>query len=328
MLLSIGVAIILALGLRFGLDEVRAAFGALRPGYLALYWVAAVTAFVGYGSRWYLLSRAFGVTAPLLRMVMARVAGDAVGSLMPGARLAGDPVRAVLVHGEGLGGAQATAGVAVDRMVELVGNVVCATTYVAIFSLSVTGGLARGPETTLAGVLLCLMAALAVPVVMLRRGVRPFGFLYGWGRGRDRLRGWRRLLCDTEEHLATFFQARPGWFVCGVGASVLIEAFVILEYHLLLRAFGIDLGLPTLLMVLVASGMARAVPTPAGLGALELGQVTVLALAGGQAELGFVVGLVIRFHETLWMAIGFLILAVRGLPLARLRLLAAGRPAV
>jgi len=65
--------------------------------------------------------------------------------------------------------------------------------------------------------------------------------------------------------------------------------------------------------------LSRVVPMPAGLGALEAGQVTAFAAATGQPALGFVVALVVRLHETLWTGVGLMALTLQGSGWARLR---------
>ena len=127
----------------------------------------------------------------------------------------------------------------------------------------------------------------------------------------------------TEDQLIGFFRDHPLRFVLGLLGSLLIELAILGEYHFLLKAFGIVLELPTLLMVVVASGLTRVVPTPGSVGALEAGEVTVLGLASGRPEIGFVVGMVLRLHETLWTLVGVVLLLTQGMSLARLRLLAA-----
>jgi len=141
---------------------------------------------------------------------------------------------------------------------------------------------------------------------------------------------WADALRRTEDHLAGFFRDHSANFVLGLVASLLIEGVVIAEYHFLLVAFGVRLNLPTLLMALVTSGLARAAPTPAGLGALEAGQVTLLEVSAGQGELGFVVGIVMRLHETLWAGVGLAMLFPHGVSLSKARRLmrSAGEPAI
>jgi uncharacterized protein (TIRG00374 family) len=308
----------------FGLDEVLAALARVRPEYLAAYLGVACAVRLAYSLRWWLVARVVGEPPALARCVAARLAGDAVGALIPTGRVGGDPLRVALVYGDGLGGARASAGVAIDRVMELAGNTLCAAAYVAIFSFTRAAGASPRAPWVLIGTLLLLLLALAVPVAMLRRGRRPLTPVLGSGR-LPWLREWVAVVRRTEDHLMRFFRQRPGVFLAGVVGSLLIEALIIVEYYCLLAAFGMRLDLPTLLMTLVASGLVRAVPIPAGLGALEASQVTLMALAGGRPDLGFVVGIVLRLHETWWTAVGLGALSGQGFSMARLRLLAAGK---
>jgi uncharacterized membrane protein YbhN (UPF0104 family) len=119
-------------------------------------------------------------------------------------------------------------------------------------------------------------------------------------------------LRNTEEHLVRFFREHPGVFVRGLLLSLLVEAVIVAEYHFLLSAFAVDVRLPVLLLVLLGSGLAHVVPSPAGLGALEASQVAVLGLAQGAPADGLVVGIVLRLHETLWIVAGLTVLAWSG----------------
>jgi uncharacterized membrane protein YbhN (UPF0104 family) len=242
---------------------------------------------------------------------------------MPSAKVAGDPVRIALVYGDGVPGAPAGAGVALDRVLEVTGNVVAATLFVTVFMSAHQA--ATGPATEVLATLLLLLPALALPLLLLWWGKRPLAPLYRLAVERRGHR-WRRVIAAaraTEDQLLSFFARHPATFWVGLAASLLIECLVIVEYELLLRTFGVHLPLPTLLIALVFSGLSRAVPTPAGLGALEASQVAALAIAGEPAAAGFVVGLIMRLHETLLAAIGLGVCFARGLSLARLRFLTA-----
>src|SRR5262245_46390146 len=129
--LSVAVALLLlgALLYWFGLGEVAATLRRASPAWLAIY--AALTALVllAYSARWGLVTRTGGAPMGLARCVAARLAGDAVGSLVPSAKLAGEPLRIGTVRASGASLAAATAGVALDRMVELIGNTVAVLGY-------------------------------------------------------------------------------------------------------------------------------------------------------------------------------------------------------
>jgi uncharacterized protein (TIRG00374 family) len=310
-----GLGAVALLCWRFGLENVGVAFARMSPQYLVLYLGFGCLVRVGYGARWHLVAEAFGASRELWRLVAARLAGDAVGSLLPSGRVSGDPVRLALVYEEKAGGARAGASVAADRVIEMISSILCGLAYVAVFASTHAFGSSRRTVWIWVGIMLLMLAALAMPLAMLRRGIR-IGAPVDQFILRSRfahLQGWVRAVRRTEDQLIRFLQFHPGTLVCGILGSFCIEGLHILEYHFLLTTFGIDLDLPTLLLALVATGFAHVVPTPAGLGALEASEVSVLALAHGRPDVGFVVGVVIRLHETLWAVVGLAVLSAQGI---------------
>jgi uncharacterized protein (TIRG00374 family) len=326
-ILIAGAALLVALYAVLGVDDVIATLRHVRPGLCTLYLGLGALACLAYSARWRAVARALGDAPPLRRFVEARLAGDAVGAVMPIGRVGGDPVRVALLYGEGVPGARAGAGVVMDRIIEFIGNSVCAVTYVAVFSFAHTLGASRHLSVAAGGAIAVPVLALAALLWRLRRGHRPLSELLElagaerWERSRHALEALRH----SEDDMARFLRGHPRTFIASVLASLGIEALAVVQYAVLLAAFGLVLSLPTLLMVMVLSGMARAVPVPAGLGALEASQVALLAATGGSAEIGLVVGTVLRLHETLWTTIGFVVLSARGMSLARLRLVMSAR---
>jgi uncharacterized protein (TIRG00374 family) len=320
-----GVGAIAFLCWRFGLANLRTALAHVSAAHLVAYLVFACVVRLGFGVRWDFVARTLGISPGLGRLVVARIAGDAVSALLPIGRVSGDPVRVALVSRAPVGTVTASASVAMDRVMEVVGNTLCAVTYVTVFSAAHTLGSSRRAARTLIETMLLLLAALAVALAVLRQGphlATPIDSVARRSRSvflQRCVSAWRR----AEDQLIRFLQLHPGALAGGILASFCIEGLQVLEYHFLLAAFGITLDLPTLLMALVGTGLARVVPTPAGLGALEATQVTVLAVASNQPDLGFVVGIVMRLHETLWTAVGLVALSARGMSLRRLRLLAS-----
>jgi uncharacterized protein (TIRG00374 family) len=324
LLLLLGLAMLAWLCVRFGLSDLGVALERVDVGDLLVYACAAVAVVLGYSLRWRLVLRATTTSPPLWRLVAARLAGDAVGALLPGGRVGGDPVRIALTAGDGRGGVRASAAVALDRVMELIGNSICAIVYVSIFSVMRAVGTTQGVPPVLVATVGLPLLALVATVAALRAGRRPFTPVMALAAHVLPPR-WRALdaVRQTEDQLIGFFRDHALRFLVGILGSLLIELTIVIEYHFLLLAFGIVLDLPTLLMVLVASGMTRIVPTPGGVGALEAGEVAVLGLAGGRPDVGFLVGLVLRLHETLLTLIGVLLLVAQGMSFARLRVLAA-----
>jgi len=330
-LLGAGLAAIGVLAWTFGTDDLAAAFRRVSPGYLCVYVALATAAVVGHSLRWRLVARALGANPPLARLVQARLAGDAVGLIVPSAKMAGEPVRFVLAYSHCGDGPRTGAGVTIDRIIEAMGSLLCTVAYVAVFAHAQSAQSQPDSTQVLIIAALVLLVAVAILLELLRRGVRPLAPLYGPSARRrfPQLAGWMDGLRGTEDHLVRFFRDHKAAFLRGLLASLLIEGLAIVEYQFLLSTFAIQLDLPTLLMALVTSGLVRVAPTPAGLGALEAGQVALLEVTTGQGEIGFVVGIVMRLHETLLTVVGLAVLSLSGVSLGRARRLmrSAARPA-
>jgi uncharacterized protein (TIRG00374 family) len=319
--LLLPLLLLAALAWWFGLHSAAQALAHASPSGLALYGALTAAVFLGYALRWRMAAGAIGGEPPMLRLVAARLAGDTVGSIVPSARLAGEPLRVALARSPGTSAARSTAGVAVDRLLEIIGNMLAVIVYVTIFAATRGPAGAGQAPAVLGGVMLLLLIGVGAMLYRLRRGGRPLAPLHG-ARARalaPRLVAWMDGLREVEEHLIAFMRGHRRAFILGLLGSLVIEAFCVAQYYALLAAFAIPLDLPTLVLVLLGSGAARAVPAPAGLGVLEATQVAVVAAAAGRPDVGFVVGLVIRLHETLLLALGLLVLSYQGMSLTRLR---------
>ena len=314
LMLLAGAATLAALAWWFGVGGVVTALRAASPAGLLAYLALSIAILLLQASRWALVSAAVGGAPRFGRLVAARVAGDGLGSLLPLARVSGDPLRAVLARSGDTPLSTATAGVAIDRLLELIGNLLAVVVYVGVFSLATVRGTSARTSLALGAAVLVPLACTAVLVVQLARGNRPLAPLYGprVRRWVPRHQHWLDGLRRVEEHLVVFFRAHRTSFVIGLGCSILIECVVVFQYRALLGAFGVELELPTLLMVLVGGGVARAVPTPAAIGALEAVQVLAVGASTGRADLGFVVGVIVRLHETLLILVGLATLSALG----------------
>ncbi|MEO8605914.1 MAG: lysylphosphatidylglycerol synthase transmembrane domain-containing protein [bacterium] len=309
--LLVGLAALAGLGWWFGLAEVGNALRRASPAGLAIYAGLTLLVWLGYATRWWLVARTVGGGAAPARLLGARLAGDAVGALLPSAKLAGEPLRIALVRGGGASGSAAAAGVAVDRLLEIIGNMLAVIIYVAIFAAD--RGSARAPWALAAGMVVLLL--LLFPALRdLARGRRPLIWLHGARARRlaPRRESWFDALARVEGHMMRIFQAHPRQVLAGVGLSLLTELLIVFQYRALLSAFGVQVDLPALLLVLIGGGLANIAPTPAGLGAMEALQVVLAGASMGRPDLGFVIGVLVRLHETLLLLAGLLALACFG----------------
>jgi uncharacterized membrane protein YbhN (UPF0104 family) len=94
--------------------------------------------------------------------------------------------------------------------------------------------------------------------------------------------------------------------------GVVVNLVVLLEFHILLSAFGLPAGPLAVVAAVFATGAAHSLPVPAALGALEGAQMWLFGMLGYPPEVGLAVGLAVRARELVWCVPGLVCVALRG----------------
>lgn len=307
LLAVLGLAALIALIRRAGADNVWDTLSNVRPGWLLVWLCVEAVIFVGFALRWRMLLRSLGAELPLRRLVGVRVAGLAVGTLTPGAKLGGEPLRAYLIARDGVPSGPAIASVAVDRALELVANIVFAVAYCALFAL-------RDEQTASRVLIVVVLSGIAffVATGLLVRRLKRGGSIVPARMTAvlDRLGASEDAIQRTDDALRQLLFARPRMLAGALGASLLLNAIILTEYGVLFVAFGIWPTLPDLAGALLGVGLAHALPVPASLGALEGAQAAVFGLADDDPRLAIVAATAARVRDIGWTIPGVVYLAV------------------
>ena len=241
-----------------------------------------------------------------------RLAGQSISMLIPSAKLGGEPVRGYLLAQGGVAVSDAIASVAVDRVLDMGAG----TVFTVLFAAVLLHYGVPSIEGPLEGVVIGALALLVGVAVTIRR-------LHG-GRGvvtamvrRSRLDRWgvveRRMatLADAEES-AQRLAAQGRLMARAFGCGLLVNLTVLLEYKLLLAAFGLPSELIAVVAALFGTGAAHSMPIPGGVGVLDGSQMVLFAALGYPTEVGLAVALAVRLRELLWLVPGLAYLAARG----------------
>jgi hypothetical protein len=293
------------------------AFGLLtrdpRPGWLLGAAAVVAVAFVGWALRWRILLEGLDAPRPLARLVGYRAAGQSLSNLVPSAKLGGEPLRAYLLVRDGVSAPTSIASVAVDRALDMGAGAPFAFLYATIL---LRWGV---PELQGAFVSVTLgIVALSLGLVVAARRLRTgAGLVTAVARstGLDRMgavQGRMDVLAAAEADAARLV-ARPRrlWraFMVGIG----VNGLVLVEYWLLLGAFGLPADAIAVVAAIFATGAAHSLPVPGSIGALEGAQLWLFTTLGYPPEIGLAVGLAVRLREIVWVLPGLVYLAVRGL---------------
>lgn len=294
-------------------------------GLLGTFLVALVVAIVTLAWRWRVLLAGFGPAPALHWLTAYRLAGQSLSTLIPSAKLGGDPLRVWLLRERHVGLGNAIASVVVDRTLEVGAGIAFACLFAAI--------LVQHGIPALQGLLVTLMlGAVGVVVgviVTVRRLRRGAGLVTAAVRsvGLDRfgvVQGQVGTMAAAEADTVRLIEDPPRIgraFAIGVGGNLL----VLLEYWLLLSAFHLPAEPIAVVAAIFATGAAHSMPVPGGVGVLEGGQIWLFGLLGYPSEVGLAVALAVRLRELLWVVPGLLFLAGRSLVRASATTAAADR---
>ncbi len=279
---------------------------AALPVYLLL-WLSTV---VLHAVRWRMVLRRLGTELPLLRLARLWLAARAFGSVVPSGTLGGEPVRAQLLTASGMPAASAAGAVALDRSIELAGNMI-------VGPLCIVGALALGAGSTTAmtaaacGALvgLALLVAIYVRGMQGRAVLRPLVVPPSWllpSRWRERV---QHDAARADLALQDVLARHPGLVPAGIAVSLAIEALHLVELAALFAVFALAVPLPLLLLSSMGIGVAHAVPVTAALGTLEATQVGLFTVSGQPLATALGVAVALRLAETLAILTGLACLA-------------------
>jgi uncharacterized protein (TIRG00374 family) len=242
---------------------------------------------------------------PFLRLLAARLAGEAFNLTTPTASVGGEPIKAWLVR-------------PYVPLVESVPSVLVAKTthtvaQVAFLAVSLIVAWSRRPggipvlvtlgwlvavDAVAAGGLVAVQ--ILGPVGGTHRMLRRLG-----RRGRSR---WLESLRRIDDDLVRYYRSEPGRLALSVGCHFAGWMLGIVEPYIILRALDVPVGLAEATVV-EALGIGvgfTAFLVPARLGAIEAGNVLVFAALGLDLGAAFTLTLVQRVREAVWAGIGML----------------------
>ncbi len=243
--------------------------------------------------RWWWLLRVAGFPVSWGRLMAYRLAGFSVSYFTPGSQFGGEPLQVfALYRNAGVPLAQATASVALDKLLEMVGNFgfllvgALALSRLGLFDPAARGGLVLGAAgwTALA----------AGYLVFVCRGASP---LSRWSARLPFLARLTQGLAQTEAAAQNICRRRRVVF-WGLVLSLPVWAALVAEYALMTHGLGMALSLSQTLVLMTAARLAFLLPLlPGGLGALEAGLVLAGKALGYAPPLGLALALVIRFRD-------------------------------
>lgn len=252
----------------------------VRIAWFAAAFIVAAGANVLSALRWAAIARALGLKAPNGELLVFYFRGVTTNSILPGALLGGDLLRAVQLSRRDNSLADSMFSVIIDRLSGL--WVQAAVSLVAFGALAIAGMSPLPPALT-AGYLALLLAILAAPAL-------PLGFL-----ARSRYRFIAKS-ADAFVRWQRFAREQPAGFLRLAAIAGLVALGSSTALWLCLRAIGADPSFPATLGLACGVFVGAALPLAwAGFGPREVAAVVLLSLlapgAAGAAAASVLYGL-------------------------------------
>jgi uncharacterized membrane protein YbhN (UPF0104 family) len=278
------IAAVTALVTSFNFDQIATAVSDANPWWAVLSFVLGVLTWIGAA----LTLVAFSPKRlPMLRATLTQAAGSYVALAAP----AGIGPAALNLRMLTRRGLPTPVAVATVGLVQVSQFVVTILILVVLSTFTGEGGLVQLPSTTvllaIGGVALVVLATLLVPAVRT------------WAITKIRptvQQVWPRL---------SELLGQPGRLALGFGGNVVMTLGYVLAFDAALAAFGQELSLVDVAVIyLVGNAAGAAVPTPGGLGTIELALTAGLVAAGVPAAIATSVAMLFRV-ATYWARIPF-----------------------
>lgn len=253
---------------------------------------------------------------PMGRLYLVRLAGESLNQLTPAASFGGEPLKAQLLHAEGVGWREAMASLAVHKAVTVLSLVF----YILAALLLLPAVLPRLPlPLAVAGWAGTFLLGAGASLFLWLQRRDPCGSII---RLLQRLGLCPAVLLSRKEELARFDAALSGFYrkkyraaALAFGLYLLGWAMHALEVYLIFRILGHPIPLELALCLDGLSQLASALGfmIPASLGVQDGGILGLALVFNLGATLGAGFGVLRRLREVCWLSAGL----VAGVVLAR-----------
>ena len=269
--------------------------------------------------RWSFILRQMGHPVGFAALIGYRMGANTLSYITPGPQFGGEPFQAhCLAARHRVPAEAATASVVVDRLVELLGNLI----FLSLAGLLVLPALLAKPHALLPALVALSGVALFIGSLLysVAAGGRPFSRLAGqaasWIGRPPRIAGLIAFVRAGESQAAGILTHRLwGWYALG---GLLQWAGFLAELWLIYAFMGAHLSPAGLLTVAVAARLAFLLPLPGGLGALEASQMLAITSLGSDPAVAAAACGIMRARDLVLVSSGG-VLAIRWMGPARKR---------
>ena len=270
--------------------------------------IAVLTTFTG---RWWLLLYTLGQRIPIWRLMGYRLTAFAISYFTPGSHFGGEPYQVYAVsHYHKVPVSISLAAITLDKLLEMLINLAVLLAG-ALILVVMQSSIAPWIEWQIIIYALLLLAIPTGLLVALWQGRHPLTGLIALFSKLIRRpllqRGWAQTIQASEVQAIWLCRNHPRMVGLAFLITICTWVGVIWEYWLLTDMLNLSLSPQQLIASLVAARIAILIPVPAGLGALEAGQMLAMESVGLDPNVGAAIAVVIRARDVLSGLVGLVL---------------------
>ncbi len=321
----LGLAAAAGTMLYFGIGKALAYFTSFNARFFFIFLFFTTLTIILAVLRWQIILRLLNGRISFKKLFSYKLSANSINYIIPGFKMAGEPLRPILLKKHNVGTARAYTSLVVEKSLELVPDssffIISSAILIFHFALS------KKADTVLIILSAIILLFLTTIFYYFYTGKRVISNLLKES-GFHKMRFFKKhhaTIVNVESQTAHFYQTNKLITLSLILMSFLIWLSTFFEYFFLIKSINISVPLWVLFLIIFFVSISYAVPSPASLGSLEAGQVSLFSLLGMSAALGLAVSLLIRLRDLLWTFIGLIFLYTEHIHLNKILFNSNGR---
>jgi uncharacterized protein (TIRG00374 family) len=310
---SLLLGIALTVIIYFSIGNLLSPFKNAPFNLLFLYLLVVVFIQSVHTLRWKMILKTTKHDISFRKLFVYRIMGYSLNYITPTAHIGGEPLKVAMLKENNVPYSEGVSSIFIDKSMEVLADGFFAFAGIIIIILSFALPKDEIINLVLASILCFLLLLwLFFNFINKKKMLHSIFKLLKLGRIK-KLRNLEESIIKTEFNIQNFFLNHKPVFRVSVLLSFSMWIFMFLEYKLLFLMLGFDATLLQLFIIISFVGLAYAIPIPAALGVLEIGQLSAFSILNLSAAIGITAAIVIRAKDLLLTIIGLILISIKGL---------------
>lgn len=264
--------------------------------------------------RWKLIIKTTGHNIPFFKVLQYKIIGVGVSFITPGAKVGGEPIRAMLLSRHNVEFHKGLSTIITDKIVDL--SVQGVMFVIAAVIAVTTLAMPKDMSYSLIFVAIFFSSLIIYTYYQIFNDKNLFLKLFKLLR-LNKIQKFSKIehkVVEFEKYIVSFHKEHNTQFYLSILITITAWICMFGEYYFALRMISnFPISIMQIFMIITMVGAAYLVPIPMALGVFEAGQITIFKVLNLSVAIGVGLAMVIRARDILWTLIGFIFVTINGI---------------